>query len=331
MKFRFLLLYLSAAFLVILISGTILPFSAKASSSADVSIDMAPENPAPNENTTVTLSSYTDDLNSVLITWFVNGKKSSSGIGQKNFSLKAPTMGEKTTVMATISLFDGDIDESVTVEPSIMTMLWQANDSYVPPFYEGKAMPSAGSEVKVVAIPEIKNGVGFVDPTNMTYDWQLNSTNDENNSGYAKNFYIYTSDYLDSSDDVTVTTETLDQKYSIDGSVNVSTVDPKIEFYKKDSTLGTIWEQALSDGYKVVGNQTIQAAPYFISPKDIRIPFLTFDWSVNDQTVAVPTYSDNFLPLIVQAGTSGTSKISLEVNNVQSLTDTASKDLNVQF
>jgi len=33
-----------------------------------------------------------------------------------------------------------------------MVLLWQADDSYVPPFYEGKALPSPNSEIKVVAM-----------------------------------------------------------------------------------------------------------------------------------------------------------------------------------
>jgi hypothetical protein len=261
----------------------------------------------------------------------VGGKKMSSGIGQKSFSLNAPALGKETTVIATVALFDGDLNETITIRPSIMTLLWEANDSYVPPFYEGKAMPSADSEIKVVALPEIKSGSSLVDPTNMTYDWQLDETADENNSGYGKNYFTYTGDYLDDSDNVSVTATTLDQKYSTTGAVDVATVTPKIEFYKKDANLGTIWEQALSDGYDVTSSQTLQAAPYFISPQNLQIPFLTFTWAVNDQEVNVPTYSKNLLPLILQSGTSGSSKIELDISNTHDLNQTASKVINVQY
>jgi hypothetical protein len=212
-----------------------------------------------------------------------------------------------------------------------MTLLWQANDSYIPPFYEGKAMPSPDSEVKIVALPEIKNGASFVNPTNMTYDWQLDGTNDENNSGYGKNYFTYVSDYLDNSNNVNVTATTLDQQDSTSGSIDVSTISPKIEFYKNDPTLGTIWEQALENGHQVTGNEIFQAAPYFISPKNLRIPFLNFAWSINDSQVSVPIYSNNLLPVATQAGTSGTAKIDLTVNNIHDLVQTASKEINVNF
>ena len=331
MRFRFKLSYLSIGLLVLIISMSFFTPRTNAYSQGDISINVNPQNPSPNKNTTITLSSYAYDLNSILITWSVGGKRASSGIGQKFFSVTAPTLGKQTTVTATIALPDGDVNQTVTIRPSIMTLLWQANDSYVPAFYKGKALPSPNSEVKIVAVPEIKNSSGFIDPKNMLYAWKLNSTNDQDSSGYGKNSFVYTSDYLDSSNLVSVTASTIDQSYSADGNINVQTTDPKIEFYKNDLNIGTIWEQTLGDGHKITGNEIIQAIPYFISPKDIRIPFLTFTWSINGQQVTVPSYSKNLLPLTLQAGTSGTAKIGLQVDNVNNLVETANKEINVQF
>ncbi len=66
-----------------------------------------------------------------------------------------------------------------------MVLLWQADDSYVPPFYKGKAMPSAESSIKVVALPEIRNGSTIVSVQNMTYSWQKDYNKDVNDSGYG--------------------------------------------------------------------------------------------------------------------------------------------------
>ena len=328
MKFRFLLLLLV---ITIITTGVNLPFKAEASSPDDISVATVPSNPVPNQNITIILSSYVDNLNSTLISWSVGGRKISSGIGDKSVSLNAPALGSSTTVIATLSLSDGNLEKTIVIKPSIMTMLWQANNSYVPPFYKGKAMPSPNSEIKVVALPEVKNGSTFVDPKNMTYAWQLDGTNDANNSGYGKNYFVYTSDYLDNSNNASVTATTLNQSYSTDGSIDVTTTNPKIEFYKNDPSMGTLWEQALSDGYHVSGNEIIQAAPYFVSPKDLRIPFLNFAWSINDQQINTPIYSKNLLPISAQTGTSGTAKIDLTVNNIHDLTQTISRELNVNF
>ncbi len=184
---------------------SVLPFRIFAVSPSVIEVKLTPENPSPNENTRITLSSYLSNLDNVLISWFVNGKKVSSGIGEKSLSVNAPAALSETTVRALVALPDGEIEKKVLIRPSVMVLLWQALDSYVPPFYRGKALPSIGSEIKVVAMPEIKNKTRTVNPRNMTYAWKNNYTNDAEGSGYGKNFFVYTNDYLESSDNIGVT------------------------------------------------------------------------------------------------------------------------------
>ena len=327
MRSRFLLLLV----IVFAIVAVDLPFMVNASSPEDVSVNMTPENPAPGENVNIALNSYAYNLDSVLISWSLNGKKTSSGIGKKLFSLNAPAAGSATTVTATLGFPDGDVEKEMIVRSSVMVLLWQADDSYVPPFYKGKALPTPDSEVKVVAMPEIKAGSQMVNPKNMVYAWQQDYNNVQDSSGYGKNYFIYTNDYLDNLNNIAVTASTVDQSYSSEANINIGTTDPKIEFYKNDTGLGTLWEQALIDGHLVKGDETIQAVPYFISPKDTRIPLLTWDWSINDSPIEVSIASKNLLPIKAQAGVSGTAKINLEINNSEKIFETASKTITVQF
>src|SRR3990167_3192742 len=169
MRPKFLFSFLITIFII---SGAVLPFKANAASPSSISVNVVPENPAPNENTSITLSSYANNLDSVLISWSVNGKSVLSGIGKKSFSVNAGAAGSETSVVATISLPDGAIDTRIIIRPAVMVLLWQANDSYVPPFYKGRALPTPDSEVKVVAMPEIKSGSGFVDSKKMTPIWE---------------------------------------------------------------------------------------------------------------------------------------------------------------
>ena len=161
------------------------PFLASAASPSSISVNIAPENPAPNENTEIILSSYSYNLDSVLISWSVDGKAVSSGIGKKSFSATAPEAGKQTTISASISLPDGTIQKTIILRPAVMLLLWQGTDSYVPPFYRGKAMPGPGSEIKVVAMPEIKSGSQTVNPRNMVYTWKEDYTIMPAASGYG--------------------------------------------------------------------------------------------------------------------------------------------------
>jgi len=328
MQLRFLPSYTIA---ILLLVGIFLPIRVMAVSSSSILVSMVPENPAPNENVNISLNSYVSNLDSVLITWSVDGKNLLSGIGKKAFSLTSPEAGKETSVVVSISLPDGTIDKRITIRPSVMVLLWQANDSYVPPFYKGKAMPTLGSQIKIVAMPEIRNGTQIVNSKNIVYVWKRDYTNKQDDSGYGKNYFKYIDDYLEDSSTIGVVATTTDQKYSSSANITVGTVEPKILFYKKDTTMGTLWEKALSNGHRIQGNEIIEAAPYFISPKEIRTPTLAFNWFINDYQIAVPSYKKNIMPVAAQAGASGTSVIKLEIEDRFKIFGGTSKEIRVEF
>lgn len=328
MRLKFFVPFLVTAFTIL---GIIFPLSVLAVSPSSIFFNLAPNNPAPNEEIIATLSSYSSNLDTVLISWSVDGRIVLSGIGKKSFSFQTPDSGKEINVVAVISLPDGEVSKSITVRPNFMTLLWQADDSHVPPFYKGKALPTTGSAVKIVALPEIKNGSGITDPRNVTYSWKKDFTNNVDGSGYGKNYFVYINDFLDGSNTISVTASTIDQKYSSKASIEVKTIEPKIMFYKKDPKLGILWENALSDGHVVEGSEVIMADPYYISPADIGIPTLKFNWFINDFQIAVESYRKNQLPVAVQAGTSGTSTIRLEIESTDKIFQSTKREISVQF
>ncbi len=329
MGLKFLSLYLIATFTLFWV---ILVPKMGAAQSSGILVNIVPPSPAPYENTSIILKSYEYNLDTVLIAWSVDGKSVSSGIGKKSFSVNAPGAGLETDVVATLSLPDGVVEKKITIKPTVMVLLWQANDSYVPPFYKGKALPTPDSEVKVVAMPEIRSGSGLVDPKNMTYSWKKDYTNNVDGSGYGKNFFLYINDYLDDSNNISVTVSTVDQNYSSQASIDIGTAQPKMLFYKNDDTFGTLWDTALADTYKIQGGGiTVEAAPYFISPKEIQNPALIWSWSINDSPVSLASFRKNLIPLQVEAGTHGTSKLKLNIENTDKIFQTANGEINIEF
>jgi len=327
MKFRLSLLYLITA---LTIFGNF-ALKVATASPANILVSTAPQNPAPYENTTINLKSFAYNLDSVLITWSVDGKNMSSGIGKKSFSINAPAAGAEINVVATLDLPDGIIQTKIIIKPSVMVLLWQANDSYVPPFYKGKALPTPDSELKIVAMPEIRTSAGLVDSRNMTYAWKKDYTNNVNGSGYGRNAFLFINDYLEDSNTVSVVASTIDQKYSSSASVNIGTKQPKILFYKNDNVLGTMWQNSLSDTYRIKGPEVIEAVPYFISPKEIDNPTLVWNWFINNDQVSLQGFKKNLMPLQAQEGTSGTSPLKLEIENRYKIFGTASKEINIEF
>ncbi len=311
--------------------GLAFPGSAFAATASSILVDISPPNPAPLEEVTITLSSYAYSLDSVLISWSVDGKKGLSGIGEKSFILQAPAAGKETSVSAAIALPDGSIERRIVIRPSVMVLLWQANDSYVPPFYKGKALPTLESEIKIVAMPEVRASGGMVSSRNMTYDWKKDYSNDQAASGYGKNFYLYTSDYLEDTNTVSVVAATTDQRYQSEGSISVEASEPEILFYKNDSRLGTIWEKALPDLYSITGATVFEAAPYFLSPKELQHPLLLWKWYINGSAVNNQNIQKNLMPVQPESGASGTAKLRVEIENKYKIFQTVNKEINIQF
>jgi len=322
MKSRFLLLF--ATFM--LLSTTV-----SAQSASDILVNIVPPNPAPHENTTIVLKSYVNNLDAAMITWSLDGKTVASAIGKKSFSFTAPAAGVEAKIVATVNLPDGAIETKITIKPSVMVLLWQANDSYVPPFYRGKALPTPDSEVKVVAMPEIRDSSGTVSPKNMTYYWKKDYTNNVDGSGYGKNFFLYTTDYLEDSNNISVTASTLNQQSSSQANINIGMTEPKILFYKNNSARGTTLEHSLPDPYKITGPEVVEAVPYFISPKTIQHPALAWSWFINDNRVDLTSFNKSLMPLQIEAGTHGTAKLRLEIENREKIFQKTEKEITIEF
>src|SRR3989344_4937684 len=317
--------------LIIILFLAIFPMRIYAVSPSSISMNITPENPAPFEEVNISLESYSADLDSVSISWFVNGKNVFSGMGKKSLSLSAPAAGAESSVVARIAFPDGEVELRTTLKPSVFTMLWQTKDSYVPPFYKGKALPTAGNTIKVVAMPEIKRGGAIVNPKTMTYAWKIDYSNDQAGSGYGKIYFIFDNDFLENSNNITVRASTTDQKYSAEGKVNIETTEPKIVFYKKDAKMRTMFEKAVPDGYKIEEADTLEAVPYFISPNNPLHPFLIWTWCINDSPVSLPQISKNSIPLKAEEGVSGSARIRLRIENTEQIFQTAEKEINVEF
>lgn len=312
--------------------GTIYTSKVKAASSSSILVNVVPENPGPLEDVTISLNSYAENLDSVLISWYANGKSVLSGIGKKSISLNAPAIGSETSVLARIALPAGEVETRLIIKPSVFVLLWQAMDSHVPPFYKGKALPTPDSEIKIVAMPEIKSGGTLVNPKNLIYSWRKDYTNDQEASGYGKNNFVYSSDYLENSNYIEVTAATANQQYSSQAKINMNMLtQPKILFYKNDAVLGALWERALTNPHIINGSEVLMAVPYFISPKDVRNPRLIWNWSMNGGRIETPSFQKNLMPLQAESGVSGVSKLRLEIENKDKIFQTASKEINIEF
>ena len=298
----------------------------------DIVLNISPEHPDQGQNVTATLSSYSTNLDKAYISWSINGREMSRGIGKKVFLFTMEGLGVTINLNGTISTIDGQsINKTIIITPTSVDMLWEAYDSYAPPFYKGKTLAGGQGYFKVVAMPNLTSQGAKISASNLSYVWSKDGDIQNSVSGWGKNYFTFKNSYLDRGNTVEVEVSDILGGANTSGTVILQTVKPEIIFYKKDISLGTRWEQALNNGLQINENgETLVAEPYFFSPKSINSPNLTFIWSINGEQTQVPG-PQNVLSIKPNSGQSGSAVIKLLVNNTKTLFQTAEKQISVEF
>lgn len=329
MKGKALLSYLFLV-LSILLMGTNISYAQVRDT--DIVLNIYPQNPKPNQDVTATLASYSTDLDKAHISWSINNQEKSQGIGKKTFYFSTDNTSSPINLTATINTFDGQsLKKTILITPSNIDILWEATDSYVPPFYKGKTLVSKQGDFKVVAIPNIINKSGRINSNNLSYTWSKDGDIQTDSSGWGKDSFTFSNSYLDKNNTVEVRVSDISGGSSTSGSIQLQTSNPEIFFYKKDLTLGTLWENAIGDGFKVGGSgETVVVEPYFFSPQDISASELTFDWSINGDRIQTPN-PKNELSVKGESGQSGSATIGVIINNINTLFQSITKQISVEF
>ena len=298
----------------------------------DIVLYISPQYPGPNQNVTATLGSYVTNLDKANISWSINNEERSGGVGKKIFYFTMGNLGSPLGLTVMINTVDGQsIQKTMTVTPTDVDMLWEANNSYAPPFYKGKILAGSQGIFKVIAMPNLINQSGKVNMNNLSYVWTKDGDVQPDSSGWGKNYFIFQNSYLDKGNVVKVKVSDITGDANASGIVNLQTTNPKIIFYAEDPLLGINWEKSLSSGFRVNPNgETLVAEPYFFSPKNIKLSELAFSWFLNGQQIQPPS-PKNALSVKSEAGQSGNTIIKVMIENTKTLFQSAEKEINVGF
>lgn len=314
----------------------IMPFSVFGQSvirDTDVVVKLAPAIPGPNEQTTITLQSYAIDLNKTSISWTVNGKLTpSSEVGGKSLKVTTGGVGSTTSVVAVIKGPGFDtITKNIVIRPAEIDLLWEVKDSYVPPFYKGKALPSSESTIHIVAFPNIKNASGAkLKSSDFVFNWKRNFNSDQPSSGYGKDSFDFTHSYLNKDETISLIVSGVSVPTGASSQLTLQPGNPKILFYQQHPLYGIEYQKELGQVFTMNTDETtLVAEPYFFSPKKVLVSDVTFKWSVNGASISNQS-PKNTLP-VKKGGTGGSSKVTVTIESVTKLFQSATKTLFVNL
>jgi hypothetical protein len=258
-----------------------------AGSNSDVTIAIAPLSPAPGDTVSLTVESPLIDTNDSTITWYDNGTIVAQGLGETTASIVVGALGHTSSVRVVVSAPDGSTaSTNVSIIPSEVDLLVDS-DSYVPPFYLGRALPSAGTNIRLQAIAHLKRPNGtFISSSDITYIWKQEGRAVGTVSGRGKSSATLPAATLYGTSNIEVDVKSSDGLLSGSASVSIPAITPILSLYEDNPLLGFMYYNALGSQTAVSDNEmTFAAVPYFAQIQSPNDPRLTYEWKVNGSTV----------------------------------------------
>lgn len=302
---------------------TIFPHTLFAQTRPVVNIDIVPENYAPNEQITISASSFNIPLDSAEIEWQIDGKVFKKGAGVKQIRIQAPDNGVKKEVRLVVSQQDQTIEKKVILRPETLELYIESIDGYTPVWYLGRAQTAEESVVKVVSVPDSFNAI--TGDSDRIYTWSKDSFKDPGQSGRGRQAFITKLSPFENSEDITV---------EVGSTVKTITLKPyptSLSFYEYSPLVGTRFEKELPQKLNLTKEDvTFEAIPWFFSAANRNSTNLSLSWTVN----GLPTKTQNNRSLLnLRKGTTqkGTANVGISVKHKERTLQSNRATLNIDL
>jgi hypothetical protein len=277
-------------------------------------ISATPATPKAGDSVHFTVEGSVYDFPKDTITWTINGKTVASGVGQSSIDATIDQRGDPIDVVVSVTDATwGSAGSEVNIAPLQVDILYDA-PTYVPPFYRGRAMPSAGGSMRVQAIAHLTRAGSVIPDSSITYTWSRNGTVLGSISGLGKSKIVIDSPNLYSSDTISVHAGASGDTISADASVVVPASSVTVQLYEDHPLYGITYFNALQSEVRPSEEITVSAVPYFATVSSLSDPTLQFSWLLNDQTFSASSTKRS--EVVLDAG-SGTAKLHLDVTSAK--------------
>lgn len=298
--------------------------------SASLIVTSDPASPQAGEKVRLSIQSFTMDISSSMVTWYIDGVKVSSGDGLTSIETNTPTLGKTAEVLIEARGSDGDAVGSLTLRGATLSILWES-DSYTPPFYKGRALASPGSNVRAQVMTHfVRQDGSEVKSSDIVYAWYKNGNLLRTLSGRGADKATIESPLLFATDILTVEAVSADKLFFASASARVPSVEPVLELYEDHPLYGIVWERAIGKESVVYDTQaTFVTMPLFAAANSPTQDSLVYEWNVDG--AALPTDPNAPNAVRITAPNGGGGDIGVDLSLVGSFFGDASRSWNFSF
>lgn len=290
-------------------------------------ITVFPQYPKAFERVTVTVEDFSRDINGLTVSWSLNGRSATRGVGLKTFTFETGALGS----VSNVSVSAGGVSQTIAIRPTEIDLIWQAS-SYTPPFYEGKALHTNQDTVTFLAEPFFITRQGTrINPATLVYKWKYNGNVMQNASGYGKRSFSIQSSVLAKPIAVEVEVSNTAGDFVSVASIGIHEVSPQVIVYENSPLYGLRTETALNGKVFAFGDKTettFTAVPFFFSTPMPNSDALTYTWLQNG---APTSQKGNSVIFRAPAEGEGVASISVSAKHVANYLQGANASFNVDF
>lgn len=286
------------------------------SGQGSVWFELDPQTPGPYETVTIRFVTYSGDLKTAAIAWFVNDTPYDAGIGLRAITLKTGSVGESLPVKVIVRLQNGQtLTHSITIVPARVTLTWEAT-SYTPPFYRGKALRGVNQDVFVVGSPHIIHNNKLLKPNELLFEWYV-GPNKQPFSGVGKQRVTIPGTSLKIYNNVRLVVSSLDRSATAESYLSIPTTLPQLTLYEVNPLYGKIYERSLgTDVFSGTGEFSVVAEPYFFDKTRVENGSVAVTWTLpGNNTPAVGTIQ-TFTP---KSGAKGAINLTVQATDPNNL------------
>jgi len=297
-----------------------------------IQLTTSPSYPAPETPVRISARSFFTDLDRSVNTWFVNGVAVSQGPGITSFEATAGPLGSTLVVEIKAESPSGAVTTArTTVRPTVTSLAWEA-DTYVPPFYKGRALPSSGANIRAAAVVSFMRADGStIKENDIVYTWKINGRVAGSISGRGKSSVVIPGPLLFGETLVTVIAESTDYTYRGSATVIIPSREPYLVLYQERPAGGIAYHAALPQTSSVGDTElTFAAIPYYISTSKVKSSFLSYRWLINNAPVAADPSDPSRITLYSELPEDG-ALVSLSVEHMLNFLQTANRSWAIQF
>jgi hypothetical protein len=282
-----------------------------------VFLSNTPRYPEPYEQVKVSVTSRLASVEGRQTTWRRDGEIIAQGVGITEVTIKMGEAGETTRINFRGRVGEGIADIRIDITPVVVDLIWEAIDSYTPPFYKGKALHTGWGDVRVTTIPYIynENGERF-SKDELVYRWEFNGLRYGGDSGRGKNSFVTGTDPRPGNR-VSVRIATPNGDVVANESISIPISQPEVHMYNFSQLFGPQFNTVTGNKVTMESGEdeiAVTGYPYYYLTGSSLAGNMQYNWQLNTTAVSTPDQK-NIVRLRRPDDSSGQTRLELEIDD----------------